>query len=250
MSDDAAVIDGVAGERGLSQLERVVDAYIAPSKTFNDILRSTSWWLPCVLMIVFSVTSAFVVGKQVGWDRVAENQVHLSPKAEDRMSQLTPEQRASQMAMSARITKMFSYGLPVVLLILFALYSLVIWGSFNFGLGARTTFGQVFAVSWYASVPYLIASLLGIITVLFGANVDAYDIKNPVGTNLAYYLPDAAPMSKALLVQLDLIRLWSVVLMILGMAIVAKKTIMQSAVVVLIWWVVGLVFGLVGAAFS
>jgi hypothetical protein len=250
MSYDAAVADGAISEQGLSQVERVVDAFIAPSKTFNDILRSTSWWLPCALMIVFSVTSAFVVGKQVGWDRVAENQIHLSPKAEDRMSQLTPEQRAAQMALSVKITKITSYGLPGILLIFFALYSLVIWGSFNFGLGARTTFGQVFAVSWYASLPYLLTSLLGIITVLSGANSDAYDIKNPIGTNLAYYLPDAAPMLKALLLQLDLVRLWSLVLTILGMAIVAKKTIMQSAVVVLIWWVVGLAFGFVGAAFT
>jgi hypothetical protein len=250
MSYDAAVADGAISEQGLSQVERVVDTFIAPSKTFNDILRSTSWWLPCVLMIVFSVTSAFVTGTQVGWERVAENQIHLSPKAEDRMSQLTPEQRASQMAVSVKITKMTSYGLPAILLIFFALYSLVIWGSFNFVLGARTTFGQVFAVSWYASLPYLITSLLGMITVLSGANIDAYDIKNPVGTNLAYYLADASPMVKAPLLQLDLVRLWSLGLTILGMAIVAKKTITQSAVVVLIWWVVGLAFGLVGAAFS
>jgi hypothetical protein len=242
----------VVGEQqaGLSQVERVVDTYIAPSKTFTDILRNTSWWLPFALMVVFSLTSAFVVGKQVGWERVSENQVHQSPKAEDRLSQLTPEQRAAQMAVSAKVTKWIMFGFPVILTIVLSLYSLVIWASFNFGLGARTTFGQVFAVSWYTSLPFLITSVLGIITVLFGGNAESYDVKNPVGTNLAYYLPDAAPMLKAVLSKLDLIQLWSLVLMILGMAIVAKKTIAQSAAVVLLWWVVGLAFAVVGAAFS
>ena len=36
---------------GLSQVERVVDTFVAPSKTFADILRSTSWWLPFLIQI-------------------------------------------------------------------------------------------------------------------------------------------------------------------------------------------------------
>ena len=36
---------------GLSQVERVVDTFVAPSKTFTDILRSTSWWLPFLLLV-------------------------------------------------------------------------------------------------------------------------------------------------------------------------------------------------------
>ena len=33
----------------LSQGERVIDTFIAPSKTFTDILRSQSWWLPFLI---------------------------------------------------------------------------------------------------------------------------------------------------------------------------------------------------------
>jgi Yip1 domain len=249
MSDTAVVI-GSAGEPGLSQVERVVDTYIAPSKTFTDILRSTSWWLPFLLMVLFSTTSAYVVGKQVGWNQVAENQLRHSPNAEDRLSQLTPEARASQMALTTKITMYSTYLVPVILLVILGIYALLVWAGFNFGLGARTTFGQVWAVTWYASLPYLLTSLVGILTLLFGANIDSYDIRNPVGTNLAYYMPDASPMLRAALTQVDLIHLWSVVLTILGMSIVAKKPMGASAVIVVLLWFVGVGLAMLGAFFS
>ena len=249
MASDAAVMDG-SGQAGLSQVERVVDTFVAPSKTFKDILRDTSWWLPFVLISLFALASAFVVGKQVGWNQVSENQIHHSPNAEDRLNQLTPDARASQMALTAKITMYSTYCVPVILLIIFAIYSLLLWAGFNFGLGARTTFGQVWAVSWYAALPYLLTSLIGMLTLLFGANIDSYDIRNPVGTNLAYYMPDASPILRAALTQVDLIHLWSVVLTIMGMSIVAKKTIGQSAVIVVLLWFVGVCLAMLGAFFS
>ena len=41
--NDAAVVGGL-GEPGLSEVERVVDTFVAPSKTFADIGRSSKWW--------------------------------------------------------------------------------------------------------------------------------------------------------------------------------------------------------------
>ena len=249
MAMDAAVMDG-SGGAGLSEVERVVDTFVAPSKTFKDILRSTSWWLPFLLIALCSLASAFVVGKKVGWDQVSENQIHHSPNSEDRLNQLDPAARASQMALSAKITMIATYSVPVILLIILAIYSLLLWAGFNFGLGARTTFGQVWAVSWYASLPYLLTSVIGMLTLLFGANIDSYDIRNPVGTNLAYYMPDASPMIRAALTQVDLIHLWSVVLTILGMSIVAKKSMGASAVIVVLLWFLGVGLAMVGAFFS
>jgi len=235
---------------GLSQVERVVDVFIAPSQTFKDILRSANCVVPIVLMILFTIASAFVVDRQVGFDRVYENQMRLSPKAAERMDQVPPERKATVVASAINGYKYTAYGFSVILLISMAIYSLLLWASFNFGLGAQTTFPQVFAVSMYASLPYLLTTILVIITLYFGGNADAYDFKNPVGTNLAYFMPDASPIVRGLLVSFDVIKLWSVVLQVIGMAIIAKKSITQSAVIVGIFWIIGVLFGVVGAAFS
>ncbi len=231
---------GSLQDQGLSQVERVVDTFVAPKKTFTDILRNTSWWLPFLLMVLVTLGSTLVVEKQVGWDRVSENQIHQNPKAEERLASLTPEQRASQVHLSANITRYVSYCSSLLILVFVAIFALIYWASFNFGLGAKTTFGQMFAVCMYAGLPRLLTGLLSIVTLLFGNNTDSYDIKNPVGTNLAYFMPDSGPALKAALSFFDAIGLWNLVLLVIGTAIVAKVSTGKAAVVVVGWWVLGL----------
>jgi hypothetical protein len=246
MSNELIADTGIASP-GLSQIERVVDTFVAPSKTFKDILRSASWWLPCVLMVIGSLLSGFVVQKQVGFDRVNENQIHASPKTEDQLNQLPPDQKQQRLAIGAKITGIITYAIPVIILISMAIYALILWGCFNFVLGSQTTFWQVFAVSFYAALPYLILNVLLIATLYFGGNAEAYDYKNPVGTNPAYFMPDAGPVIKAILGELDVIKLWTLALQVIGMAIIAKKTITQSALVVVGLWAIRVILT-VGAA--
>src|SRR6185437_3686991 len=102
-------------------------------------------------------------------------------KAQDRMADLTPEQKAQSVKVQVAVTKYISYGGVALITIFLALYSLILWASFNFGLGAKTTYGQVFAVTMYAALPYLVISILTILTLTLGGNAEAYDYKNPVG---------------------------------------------------------------------
>ena len=60
---EVVVTEGQHIEGGLSQVERVVDTFVAPSKTFTDILRSTTWWLPFLLSVL--VTLAWVASWRV-----------------------------------------------------------------------------------------------------------------------------------------------------------------------------------------
>ncbi len=230
-----------AGERGLSEAERVVDTFVAPSKTFTDILRSASWWMPFVLLVLVTLGTTVVVDRQVGFERVAENQIHQSPKQEERMSSATPEQRAAQIRGMAKGYRYSSYASFLFILIFVAIGALLYWASFNFGLGASTTFGQMFAVWMYASLPKLLTGLLTIVTLLFGGNADSYDMRNPVGTNAAYFMPDSAPWVKAALGFFDVIGLWQLILLVIGTAIVAKVSRGKAATVVVGWWVVGLI---------
>ncbi|WP_035346835.1 YIP1 family protein [Edaphobacter aggregans] len=225
---------------GLSEVERVVDVFVAPSKTFTDILRSAKWWLPFVLMVIVTLGVTVVVDKQVGFERVAENQVHQNAKQEEAMNNLTAEERAQRLHGMAIGYRYSSYASFVFILIFVAIGALLYWASINFGMGARTTYGQMFAVWMYAGLPRLLTGLLTILTLLFGGNADAYDMRNPVGTNLAYFMPDAPPWLKAALGFVDVIGIWVLVLLILGTAIVAKVPRGKAAVVVIGWWVFGL----------
>src|SRR5271166_3158873 len=86
-------------EKPLTEVERVVDTFIAPSKTFTDIRRNASWWVPFVIVSLVWVALVWVVDKQIGMETVTENQLRLSPKQEARMENMPPDQRASAMAL-------------------------------------------------------------------------------------------------------------------------------------------------------
>ena len=247
MTDQALPIEG----QPLTQGARVLDTFIAPTKTFTDILRSTSWWLPFVLMVIVSFASAFAIDKNVGFDRVAELAVEQSPTQADRLAQLTPDARAAQMHARAVGTKYSTYASGVFILLIAIIFALLNWAGLNFGLGAKTTFGQNFAVVMYASLPRLFIGLLNIVLLYAGVNTENFDLNNPVGTNIGYYLTDSPQWIRAALGFVDIFGLWTLVLSIIGCAIIARKSYQQAAYVVVGWWLFFLLLtaGLV-AAFS
>lgn len=244
MSDDVVVTDGA----GLSQVERVVDTFVAPTKTFTDILRNRSWWMPFLLMVLVSLCVTFAIDRQVGFERVVENQIQASPKQQDALASLTPEQRAARLHAMAIGYRYTSYAVPLLVLLFAAIASVVLWGTFNFGLGARTTFGEMFCLWMYCSLPKLLIGILTIITLYFGGNAEAFDLKNPVGTNLGYYFPDAGAGLKAALGFFDVIGIWVLVLLVLGTSIVARVSRGKAAAVVVGWWVLILIVSAVSAA--
>ena len=241
MNAGEAMPAGGSEHAGLSEGERVLDTFVAPSKTFTDILRSTRWWLPFILLALVTIAAAFAVDRQVGFERVAENQVHLNPAQSERIDALPADQKAVQLHKMAAGYRYSTYGSLLFILIFVAIFALVYWASFNFGLGAHTTFGQMFAVWMYASLPKLFVGLLTIVTLLAGANTEGYNMQNPVGTNPAYYMPDAAPWLRSALSFIDVFSLWQLALLVIGTAIVAKVSRGKAAVVVLGWWMLGLI---------
>jgi hypothetical protein len=226
--------------KSLSQIERVVDIFVAPTKTFTDILRSASWWLPFLLMLLASVAAAFSIDKKVGFDRVTQMAVMQNPQAADQMAHLTPEEQAARMSIATVITKDSVYAGGLFLLAIAALGALLLWASFNFGLGAQTTYGQNLAVFLYAYLPHLFLVLLEIVFLWMGVNTENFDVNFPVGTSLGYYFSDAPNWIRTALSFLDLFGLWSLVLMVLGMAIISRRSKTQAAVIVVGWWLLSL----------
>lgn len=233
MPEELAVSEGPQ----FSQLSRAVNVFVAPSKTFTDILRSANCWLPIVLMMVLAFTSVWAMGKTVGFEAATETQMTKNPASAEKMNALPPEDRAKQMKMAVTVTRIISYCIPFFILVVLSIEALVLWGSFNFGLGADTSFTKVFAVIMFAGMPRMFVSILNIVFLFAGVGTENYDMKNPVGTNLGYYLNDSPKWLQTLGGFFDVFSLWTLALLILGMAIISRKKISQSATVILGWWV-------------
>jgi len=235
----------VAETAPLSEPARILNTFVAPSKTFTDLRRNASWWAPFLLMVIFSVAFVYVGGQKVGFRKIMENQMRAQPKQQARLESLPPDQREQQMQQGEKISRIISYGFPVIQLIIFVIIAAVLFGTFKFGAGADIKFKVAFAIVLYASLPGLLRVSLAILSLLSGANPDSFTFQNPVATNPGYFLnPADSPFLYGLASSFDVFLIWTLVLTAIGFTCVSKVKRGTAFAIVFGWW---LAFSLIGA---
>lgn len=237
----------------LSEVERIANIYIAPSKTFADIKRSALWIAPWLLMLAASLVFAYSVGQRVGWEAVMEGNLRLAPAVQqERLEQIPADRKAAVMAQQVTVTKFMTYGFPLLGLIWMVLVALVLWGTFSFGTGADVKYGQALAIVVYASLPSIIKALLAALILWLRVPED-FLIQNPLGSNIGYFLgvQDTPRFLYGMASAVDVFMIWTLVLTAIGFSIVGKVKPGTAYAVVFGWW---LVFALgssaLGAAFA
>jgi hypothetical protein len=235
---------------GLSQWQRVTNTFTAPSKTFEDIKRGhRSWWMPFLIVSLVGYILFAAVTTKIGMQTVSENQMRLDPKTEERMAQMPPDQRANATKISVYVTQGIFLATPVLVLIIVAVGSLGLWGTINFVFGGKASYGSIFAVWMFATLPTIIKTLLGVVVIYAGTAPESFNIRNFAPTNAAAFL-NPADTNKALyslLSSLDIVSIWSMLLLGIGIAIVAGVKRSSGYIAVFGWWAI---FVLIGVAYN
>ena len=248
---NAAADTAPIAERPLTEVERVIDTFVAPSKTFTDIRQNTSWWVPWLLMSIFGLSMVFVVDKKLGMDTAYENQLRLSPKQMDKIDQLPPDQKANALKLGANITRYFSYGSPLLTIVIVGIMAAVLMATFNFGFGTQVKFMQAMAISMYAFLPTIIKSLIAIAVVSAGA-AEGFTFQNPVASNLSGLVdPSSSHFLYSVLSSIDIFTIWTLILTGIGYSCVTKVKRGTALGVIFAWWaVIALVGAGLGALFA
>ncbi len=239
--NDQAVQPAGEATQGLTQLQRVINIYAAPSKTFVDIKAGhKSWWMPFLITVICGAFLYTAVTMQVTWKTVYENQQKLAPEfAKRMMDQMPPDQKAAADARGPK-TQAVTWALsPLGVLLQDLIMALILWPTINFGFGGKATFGSLYVVTVYAGlVLWPIRLLLGGISLFAGASPDGFNIGNPAPTNIAAFL-NPADTSKALytlLSALDAPTIWCLVITSIGVSIVAGVKRPSGYIAVFGWW--------------
>jgi hypothetical protein len=141
---------------------------------------------------------------------------------------------------------------PVFVLAGVALMSLGLWGTINFVFGGKAKYGSIFAVWFYASLPGLIKSLLGTVVIFAGAAPESFNLKNFAPTNVAAFL-NPLETNKALYSlasSLDVVTIWTLLLLAIGTAIVAGVKRNSGYIAVFGWWAIFVLIGVGYAAIT
>jgi hypothetical protein len=205
----------------LSEGERLLYTFTAPSRTMADLRRSTSWWAPWLLISVVSIAFSFAVDRKIGWEQIVETQIQNNPKAVAQMEKLPADQREKMMNIQVTAARVISYGIPVVMLLTIVVVAAALIVLFNFGFGAKLSYRQLLAVTTYSFLPGILNTAL-IAIVMFSVQPDAFDIRNPVATNPGYLVPASQPFLKGMLSSIDIFNLWMILLMATGVSQLSK----------------------------
>jgi hypothetical protein len=252
----AATAAGAAEAPSLTQWQRIAYTFTAPSKTFEDIRRGNkSWWLPFLITLITGSFLWFTIGNVVTWEKVYENNQQNMPEFAKRMQEnLTPEQRAKQ-DQTGPIAQKITWAIsPLGLLLMDVIATAVLLATINFGFGGKAKFGAIFAVTQYAGlVLWPIKLLLAAISLFAGVLPEAFDPKNPAGTNIGYYLSqqDTPKVLYVLATNVDALAIWCMVVTAIGVAVVAGTKRSAGYISVFGWWGFILVLSVaLAAAFS
>jgi hypothetical protein len=230
----------------LSEIERVVDTFVAPSKIFTDLRRSANWLVPWLLLAIASVALVVVVDQKLGMEKVVENQLAMQPKQAAQLEKLSPEDRGARMQTVVKFNRAIAYAYPVVIVIVLAIIAAVLLGSFNFGFGAELTFNQCLAVCMYASLPGILKALIAILAIAVGGG-EAFTFQNPVASNLSGLVDPSSHFLYSIATSIDVFTIWTLVLTGVGISCLTKLKRGTCLGVVFGWWAI-LVLG--GAAIA
>lgn len=237
-------------EKPLSEVERVVDTFVAPTKTFTDLRRSSNWIVPWLLMAIFGIALVFVVDNKLGMEKVVENGLALAPKQAAQLDKLSPDARAAQIEKVVKFNRVVAYTYPIVILIFLCIVAAVLLGSFNFGVGAELRFNQCLAVCMYASLPGILKILIAILVVSMGAG-EAFTFQNPIASNLSPLVDPSSHFLYSVATSVDLFTIWTMVLTGIAFSCLTKAKRGTCMAVVFGWWLLVVLAGAgISAAFS
>jgi len=236
----------------LSEVARIVNAFIAPSKTFTDLRHNAAWWAPFLLMVVVSSAMVYTAGQKIGFRKIMENQMQAQPKTQERLENLPPAQREQQLEQGAKVTQIISYIFPVITLLIWLIIAAVLFATFKVAVGADVSFKVSLAIVVYAALPIMLKTLLATVSLLAGMSPDSFSFRNPLATNPGYFMNAADNVFLySVASAVDIFVIWTLVLTAIGFMCVSKIKTGTAYAVVFGWWIVFTLAGAaIGAAFS
>ncbi len=205
----------------MSEAGRLAGIFWEPKPVFQDLAARPRFWVPLIILTLFSVVYIASFSRVVGFESVTRRQLEASP----RTAQLPPEQRerAIQLGMKFAVPAAYAGGA-----LGFTVSSLVIagilLGCFNLLGGARVSYPQAFSITCYSFLPSGLATILSMV-VMFLKDPADFDLQHPLPLNVGAFLDPKAVggFLYSLAGSLDLFSIWVLLLLALGFSTASKR---------------------------
>ncbi len=224
----------------LSEAQRIVLLFTAPSTTFAALQQKASWVKPFLVICALSLLFIGVIDKKIGFTTITHNMMQSRPKELARIANLPPEAQQQAWDFAEKITKISSYATPVFILLIASIVSLVLWLVFLV-MRAQLTFGKMFSIFMYSSLPVgIVKTVLLLILVFAGRGAENFRLDNPIGSNLGFFLnlSETPKFIYSLASSIDLFTIWTAILIGIGVACLTKVRRSTAIATVLSCWLI------------
>jgi len=231
-------------EKPSNPFSRIVGVLFSPGQTFADIARKPDWLVPALVIIVVFFVAAIVTVPRLDFEGMMRQAMEAKGA--------TGPQAEQGMRFALAMARGIQYTIPFLMIGFLAVAALIYWLGVRL-VGGEATYQQVFSVVLYGFMPVVVRQLVKIPIVLSKHNINPRDAETIVRSGPAFLVGyKEHPMLWALLTRLDLFALWSVILIVIGLAVASRISKAKSAgVVIVVWSVMTLItlgFAAIGAA--
>lgn len=216
-----AVIENAKPGSDLTAGQRFFGTFTDPVETFNAIVRRPDFGRPLLILILAWVAMSELMVHKIGTAVIVRRSLELSGRAKH----MTPAQIQKAVEAGGVALHLSFINIPVFLIIIAAIGMLILKAVF----GNPIDFKKAFAVTVYADLPYVLASLLGIVVICFGEPVR---FKNFIPDNLGFFLSPQT-VSRPLYVlatSLNIFSFWFMGLLGIGFAAAAGRKLRPRSV--------------------
>jgi Yip1 domain len=195
---------------------RFVGILFAPRATYADVAAHPRWL--GIFLTVFLITASAataLMSTPIGRNALLDQQIAQSEAYGRRMTQ-------AQIDQLEKISAYYVYGAPVIQFVSLAVGSLLITGIafavFNAMMGGDASFKQVFAVVAHSGVVLAVLSLFTTPLAYVRESMSS-------ATNLGVFLPflDESSFAARLLGSIDLIFIWWILSLAIGLGVLYRK---------------------------
>lgn len=212
---------------------RIAGVLFSPGETFAEIARRPDVIAPLLVLVICGYIATAVMLPRIDYAAVSAAQAEQMHKQNPNMSE---EQLAQAQRIGGAVTKVIFWIIPLLLVGWYALVALVLHFVFRL-FGGEGTYKQAFSVTLYAWMPLLLLSIITIVVVLAQGTFDLMSPETIVKSNLAFLVDmKEQPVLFKLLAAFDVFTIWTIALLSIGFAAVAKVSKAKAAAIVVSLW--------------
>lgn len=213
-----------------SALGRLVGVFVSPIKTFTAIAARPAWLLALLLWTSLSFLVSELVLTRTDWRTV------IREGASRREQKLTDAQLEEAVARSRRFAWVFELFAVAAPALIAAATAGALWLSCQ-AFGWELRFQQSFGVTVHAFLPGVLASLVLLAMLWNRTTIDPQLIGDLLPTHLGALVSAKSQATlHSLLTSLDLMSLWTMALLVLGLSAAAKAARGRMTVLVFALW--------------